>query len=117
MVPFEPATPPDLAGTVIFIGAGRRDPIAPPAEVERLAELFRRSGAAVSLHWEPGGHELSESEVRRRGNGLPQPRSHPLLPRHDEPRASREDAGKLVASAGHLRIGSAATSLDTGEMP
>ena len=63
MVPFEPATPPDLAGTAVFIGAGRADPIAPPAQAERLAELFRRAGAAVSLHWEPGGHELSESEV------------------------------------------------------
>jgi predicted esterase/catechol 2,3-dioxygenase-like lactoylglutathione lyase family enzyme len=63
MVPFEPATSPDLSGTAIFIGAGRADPVAPQAQAERLAELFRRAGAEVSLHWEPGGHQLTESEV------------------------------------------------------
>ena len=31
MVPFEPETQPDLAGTRVFIGGGRNDPIAPPA--------------------------------------------------------------------------------------
>jgi phospholipase/carboxylesterase len=47
----------------VFIGAGRADPIAPPAETERLAELLRKSGATVTVHWEPGGHSISEREV------------------------------------------------------
>jgi predicted esterase/catechol 2,3-dioxygenase-like lactoylglutathione lyase family enzyme len=63
MVPFEPDRLPDLAGTAVFLGAGRADPIAPPAQVERLGELLRQSGAAVSIHWEAGGHTVAQGEV------------------------------------------------------
>lgn len=63
MVPFEPDAPPDLSGIPVFIGAGRGDPIAPPAQSERLAELLRRFGADVALHWEPGGHSIADGEV------------------------------------------------------
>jgi predicted esterase/catechol 2,3-dioxygenase-like lactoylglutathione lyase family enzyme len=63
MVPFEPDPMPDLAGAPVFIGAGRADPIAPPAESERLAALLRRAGASVTLHWEGGGHSISDGEV------------------------------------------------------
>ena len=63
MIPFEPDTVPDLTGTSVFIGAGRADSIAPPAQAEHLAELLRRAGAAVMIHWEPGGHSLSDGEV------------------------------------------------------
>jgi len=63
MIPFEPDTVPDLTGTSVFIGAGRADSIAPPAQAEHLAELLRRAGAAVMIHWEPGGHSLSDCEV------------------------------------------------------
>src|SRR5438093_830530 len=41
MVPFEPDAPPDLAGTNVFIGAGQTDPIVPPAQSARLAEILR----------------------------------------------------------------------------
>ena len=64
MVPFEPTSAPDLAGTAVFIGAGRADRIAPPGQAERLAELLRQAGAKVTVHWEPGGHALTETEVR-----------------------------------------------------
>jgi predicted esterase len=63
MVPFEPDTPPDLTGTSVFIGAGRADSIAPPEQAEHLAEMLRRAGAAVTVHWEPGGHTLTDGEV------------------------------------------------------
>jgi len=63
MIPFEPDPPPALAGTAVFIGAGRADPIAPAAQAERLAELFRQAGATVTLHWEPGGHAVTEGEM------------------------------------------------------
>lgn len=63
MVPFEPERSPDLVGTAVFIGAGRADPISPPAEVEHLAEILRRAGAEVTLHWHGGGHELTPGEV------------------------------------------------------
>ncbi|MDQ2669670.1 MAG: VOC family protein, partial [Gemmatimonadota bacterium] len=45
MVPFEPDATPELAGTSVFIGAGRADPITPPEQAERLAELLRDGGA------------------------------------------------------------------------
>ncbi|MGQ0713704.1 MAG: VOC family protein [Gemmatimonadaceae bacterium] len=63
MVPFEPDELSDLADTSIFIGAGRADPIAPPEQAERLAEIFRRSGAAVTVHWERGGHTVTKGEL------------------------------------------------------
>jgi predicted esterase len=63
MIPFEPDRLPDLAGTAVFLGAGRADPIAPPAQVERLGELLRQSGAAVTIHWETGGHTVAQGEV------------------------------------------------------
>lgn len=63
MVPFEPDVLADLSGTSIFIGAGRGDPIAPPEQVERLAEIFRQSGAEVTVHWERGGHGVTQTEV------------------------------------------------------
>ena len=64
MVPFEPDTPVDLTGTPVWIGAGRTDPIAPAAQAERLAELLRDAGAEVELHWEAGGHQLTDNEVQ-----------------------------------------------------
>jgi predicted esterase/catechol 2,3-dioxygenase-like lactoylglutathione lyase family enzyme len=63
MLPFEPETLLDLQGTGVFIGAGRADPIAPPEQVERLADVLRRSGADVTLHWTPGGHGITKDEV------------------------------------------------------
>ncbi|HEX6537352.1 MAG TPA: VOC family protein [Gemmatimonadaceae bacterium] len=63
MVPFESDSLPDLGGTAVFIGAGRNDPMVPPEQTERLADLLRRSGADVTLHWEPGGHGVTTGEV------------------------------------------------------
>jgi len=63
MVPFEPDTLPDLTGTSVFIGAGRVDPIARAPQADRLADLLRQAGADVTLHWEPGGHVVTEEEV------------------------------------------------------
>ncbi len=64
MVPFEPEVLPDLTGTAVFIGAGRADTIVPAALTERLAELLRKAGATVSIHWEAGGHQVTEGEVQ-----------------------------------------------------
>ncbi len=47
----------------MFIGAGKNDPIAPAAQAERLAELLRRAGADVTLHWEAGGHAVTRAEI------------------------------------------------------
>ncbi|MFI5372738.1 MAG: alpha/beta hydrolase [Candidatus Eisenbacteria bacterium] len=63
MVPFEPASPPDLAGTPVFIGAGRSDPVVPLAQSERLATLLRGAHAEVTLHLGPGGHGITPGEL------------------------------------------------------
>lgn len=63
MLPFEPTALPSLDGTPVFIGAGQSDPIVPVAQVERLVALLRDAGAAVAVHWEPGGHGITQREV------------------------------------------------------
>jgi len=63
MVPFEPDPLPVLAGTDVFIGAGRSDPMVPIQLAERLVALLRQSGAEVTVHWEQGGHTVTAAEV------------------------------------------------------
>jgi len=63
MVPRRGITLPNLQSTQVFIGAGRNDPLCPPAESEELTQLLREAGADVSLHWENDGHQLSRSEL------------------------------------------------------
>lgn len=68
MVPFEIEMPVDLSDTRVLIVAGRADTIAPAGQAERLAGILRDAGADVTLHWEPGGHELTGAgakEARR----------------------------------------------------
>lgn len=64
MVPLVPEHLPSLAGTRVFFGAGRTDPMATPAETERLAALLRDAGADVTVHWQPGGHGLTHGEAQ-----------------------------------------------------
>ena len=63
MVPFEPDSSPSLEGTSVFLGAGRNDPIASPAHVERLAAILREAGADVTVFWQPGGHTVTKDEL------------------------------------------------------
>jgi phospholipase/carboxylesterase len=63
MLPFEPEEIPDLAGVSVFIGAGERDPMASRASVERLEAVLRDAGAAVTMHWTPGGHAITKEEL------------------------------------------------------
>lgn len=63
MVPFEPATTPDLSETPVYLAAGRSDQIVPPESSERLAELLREAGAEVTLDWQPGGHSINRAEI------------------------------------------------------
>ena len=66
MHPLIPFTPPpvDLAGRRVLITAGRRDPMAPAAVTQGLADYFVANGAAASLFWHEGGHELRPEELR-----------------------------------------------------
>ncbi len=63
MVPLVPDSPPDLAETPVFIGAGRQDPIVSVAETERLAALLRQAGVTITVAWQPGGHALTSEEA------------------------------------------------------
>jgi predicted esterase len=80
MVPFEPEALPELTGTGVFIGAGKTDGISPPAHVERLATLLRQSGADVTLHWHPGGHAISNSELETARRWLAARLGEPIRP-------------------------------------
>jgi predicted esterase len=65
MVPLVPSHPPNLIGLPVLLAAGNLDQIVPQAETERLAALFRKAGADITLNWQAGGHELTSEEVER----------------------------------------------------
>jgi predicted esterase len=65
MLPFEPDELVDLTSVAVHVAAGRRDPICPPEQVERLAEVLADRGAAVTLDWHDGGHELPQAQAER----------------------------------------------------
>src|SRR5581483_136427 len=65
MVPLVPRVSPDLNNKYIFMSSGIYDPIVTKQDAERLADLFKKSGAKVSLYWQNSGHELVIEEVKR----------------------------------------------------
>lgn len=64
MVPRRGIALPDLANKVIFIAAGKNDPMCPPEESEELQSLLVEANAKVDLHWENKGHQLTMEEVQ-----------------------------------------------------
>lgn len=70
MVPFIPDAVPDLGGTRVFLGPGRRDPIVPRQDTERLGNLLESFGAEVEVHWHQGGHELGQDDLTAARNWL-----------------------------------------------
>jgi phospholipase/carboxylesterase len=77
MVPFEPASLPNLAGKRVLLSAGESDPIIPPASTSRLADLLRTAGADVTLKWYPTGHGLTSPDVRDATSWLAEHRRAP----------------------------------------
>jgi phospholipase/carboxylesterase len=63
LIPFTPKPQPGLKGKRIIITAGRRDPIAPAASAQQLAEYFTANGAQTELFWHEGGHEIRREEL------------------------------------------------------
>jgi phospholipase/carboxylesterase len=63
MVPRRGITLPSLTDVPVFIAAGNNDPICPAQETEELGQLLQQAGAAVDIHWENYGHQLTRSEV------------------------------------------------------
>ncbi|RUW26692.1 alpha/beta hydrolase [Mesorhizobium sp. M4B.F.Ca.ET.215.01.1.1] len=74
LIPFEPQVKGSLAGRHVLITAGRRDPICPPNLTSRLEAYLRADGAAVTVEWHDGGHEVRPNEIeaaRQLFAGLP----------------------------------------------
>jgi predicted esterase len=63
MVPLVPPALPKHRDTPVLISNGRQDPMVSVDETERLADLLRRSGAAVTVEWQSGGHELTPQDI------------------------------------------------------
>ena len=63
MVVLEPAQLPDLSGKHVSLLSGRHDPIVPVDHPPRLADMFRRAGARVDLHWLEAGHQLTQADL------------------------------------------------------
>lgn len=63
MIVLEPEEMHDLTGRTIFIGAGRLDTIVPTDQPERLANMFRKRGASVTLSWQVSGHNLAPADI------------------------------------------------------
>src|SRR6266704_1154090 len=68
MVPLNPDTLPDLSSVRVWIGAGDNDPIVPASETKRLAELFRRAGADVTIRVAKAGHGVTNNELEAAGH-------------------------------------------------
>ena len=70
MVPLHPEKLPDLSRAQVWIGAGDQDPIVPASEAKRLAELFRRAGADVTIDFTDTGHGLTNDDLEATRNWL-----------------------------------------------
>lgn len=63
LIPFAPPAT-DFSGRHVLITAGRRDPICPAPASQALGDYFQGNGAATTLFWHDGGHELRPAELQ-----------------------------------------------------
>jgi len=63
MVPIVPTTEPNLGGARVLICSGKRDPIIPLDNAERLVAMLRSAGADVTLRVEDASHQLTFAEI------------------------------------------------------
>jgi len=63
MVPLIPERQPNLSAVRVWIGAGTNDPIIPPSDTKRLAELLRDAGADVTIRFFEASHNLTGYDV------------------------------------------------------
>lgn len=70
LIPWQPAPTSGLSGRRVLITAGRRDPICPAPETERLIAYFRDQGSDVTEVWHEGGHEIRQDELTAAQNFL-----------------------------------------------
>jgi phospholipase/carboxylesterase len=60
MVPLIPEIMPKLSGVSVLLLSGRYDPLVPEENARHLAAMLTDAGAAVALHFENAGHQLTE---------------------------------------------------------
>ena len=63
MLPFQPASAPDMKGCSALIAAGRSDQMISQPMTEKLAALMRSAGARVELKWHDAGHGMVQADV------------------------------------------------------
>ena len=63
MVPLVPAAKPNLGGARVLICSGKRDPIIPLDNAERLAAMLRSAGADVTQLVQDASHQLIFAEI------------------------------------------------------
>ncbi|MFI8574512.1 alpha/beta hydrolase [Rossellomorea aquimaris] len=63
MVPRRNVKLPDLSDALVFIGAGKRDPLIPMQETKELVKNLQDARTQVTEFWTEGGHELRREEV------------------------------------------------------
>ena len=50
-------------GVGVYMSSGRRDSMISTDMTERLAQQLREAGAAVTLEWDEGGHQLTRTAI------------------------------------------------------
>ncbi len=63
MLPYTPAAVPDLSGRRVLVAPGEDDPMVPPGDAGRLAEVLRGAGADVSVEPAAAGHALIRADL------------------------------------------------------
>ena len=58
-----PVAPHSLDDKRVLISSGTQDPLVPEDHPRRLAAHFRAGGADVTLHSQPAGHNLAQSDL------------------------------------------------------
>jgi predicted esterase len=76
MVPLQPASSPELAGTRVLICSGKQDAIVPIENAQRLAAMLRDAGADVTHRFADAGHQLVFDEIAAAKNWLAESRGH-----------------------------------------
>lgn len=80
IVPLVPSPLPKLEGKRVAIANGKRDPLEPPGETERLAHMLRECGADVRVYMAEAGHELTRADIQSIAGWLRSPARHEPLP-------------------------------------
>jgi phospholipase/carboxylesterase len=72
MPPFEPLSPPDLAGKPVLLLSGANDQMISAAGRDRLAAVLQAAGVALTHKVLPTGHNLTQNDLTTAGYWLEQ---------------------------------------------